>query len=159
MRKILAIDPGYDRIGLAVLEEQIGGNPILLFSECFVTNRKDVHEKRLGSIANEVKKLVEEFKPDTIAIEGLFFSVNKKTAMFVAEARGAILSEVARKSIPVFEYKPVSIKVAVTGYGKSDKNQMMRMVPLLIKTVNKKPQDDEYDAIAIGLTYFATEKR
>jgi len=155
MNRVLGIDPGYDRLGLAVLERTKTGAPTLVYSECFTTDRDLPHHERLLLIRNKVSAVSKEFKPDAISMETLFFSLNKKTALMVAEARGALLSEIANLNVPLFEYRPIEIKIAVTGYGKSTKDQMMRMVPLLVKTTNKKPQDDEYDAISAGITFFA----
>jgi len=156
MSRVLGIDPGFDRLGLAILEKNKVGSPTLIYSECFTTNRNLPHHERLLLIANEVSSIIKKYLPDFIAIETLFFSANKKTALMVAEARGAILTECARQLIPVFEYRPIEIKLAITGYGRSEKDQMMRMIPLLIKTQSRVPQDDEYDAIATGLTHWAT---
>jgi crossover junction endodeoxyribonuclease RuvC len=153
--RILAIDPGYNRIGLAVFEKNDKAEN-LIFSECHETDRKSPHEKRLDSIATEIKKCIELYKPKVLATEKLFFSVNKKTALLVAEARGVILSIAAENNLAVFEYSPQAIKIAVTGYGASDKQQVIDMVKRLTKTTKKIRHDDEYDAIAIGLTYLAT---
>jgi crossover junction endodeoxyribonuclease RuvC len=93
-----------------------------------------------------------------MAIEKLFFETNTKTAMVVAEARGVLLYEGARAQLSIFEYTPLEIKVAVTGYGKSDKQGVMDMVPRLIALPVRKMIDDEVDAIAVALTCFAIAK-
>ncbi len=155
--KILAVDPGYDRIGFAILDGS-PTSPFLLHSECFITDRKKTREKRLSAVAEKTAKIISVFEPDEMAIETLFFSANQKTAIGVAEARGVILSEAGRLNLNVREINPNSVKVAVTGYGKSDKKSVMMMVDRLVK-IKKKPEfDDEYDAIAIGLTALATNK-
>lgn len=151
---VLAIDPGYDRLGVAVIKE-IAGKPTLLFSDCTTTDKKLAHEKRLITIGETVATLLAEWKPTSLAIEELFFSKNQKTALLVSQALGVIIYEAARAGTPVFYYKPVEIKVAVTGYGKSDKDQVTGMVERLIKMPAKKRHDDEYDAIAVGLTHLA----
>ncbi len=87
-----------------------------------------------------------------MAIENLFITKNQKTAMRVAEARGIIIYEALKHGIPVNEYAPMEIKMAITGDGTSDKSRMIKMVGLLIKMPAKKIIDDEYDAIAIALT-------
>lgn len=155
--KILAIDPGYERLGIAILEKEPRGKEILIHSECFKTLSKDPHPVRLGQIHNYIEKIIETYKPEVLSIETLFFQNNAKTAMQVSESRGAIISLCASKSISVFEYNPLQIKSAVTGNGKSDKEQVMKMIPMLL-TIGKEKKikhDDEYDAIACGLTYFA----
>lgn len=154
---ILAIDPGYERLGIAILEKEPRGKETLIHSECFKTLAKDPHPIRLGQIHNHIEKIIETYKPEALSIETLFFQNNAKTAMQVSESRGAIISLCASKDIKVFEYTPLQIKSAVTGNGKSDKVQIKKMIPILIKLDKLKTikHDDEYDAIACGLTYFA----
>ena len=152
--KVIAIDPGYERIGIAILEKTTG-KETLLFSECLKTSAKEPHKDRLKIIGDEISFLIKKYKPEALAIETLFFETNAKTAMKVSEARGVILYEAARSDLAIAEYTPLQIKVAVTGYGKSDKNQVIFMVNKLIKITEPIKYDDEYDAIACGLTYFA----
>lgn len=156
--RIISIDPGYERLGIAIIEKNLKEKEVLLYSDCFKTSSKLPHEKRLGLIGLEIKKIIEEFKPEALALESLFFSSNQKTAITVAEARGVILYEASVHNLPVYEYGPGQIKVAVTGYGKSDKNQIISMIPRLIKINKEIKHDDEYDAIAVGLTCFAIER-
>lgn len=156
--RIIAIDPGYERLGIAVLEKETGGKEAVLYSDCFKTDKKLAHFERLGLIGGEVERVIGEFGPESMCIETLFFSTNQKTAITVAEARGAILFQAAKHGLKVFEYGPGQIKVAVTGYGKSDKAAINMMVDKLVKLDKKTKLDDEYDAIAVGLTCFATEK-
>jgi crossover junction endodeoxyribonuclease RuvC len=155
--RIIAIDPGYERVGIAVLEKGTGKEE-LLFSECFKTLTTKKHEDRLRLIGEEIEKIIKEYKPEALAIETLFFKTNAKTAMKVSEARGVILYEAAKNNLKVAEFTPLQIKVAVTGYGKSDKTQVIFMVEKLIKITQPVKYDDEYDAIACGLTYFATAR-
>jgi len=155
--KILAIDPGYERMGVAILEKTTS-KEILLFSECFKTLATKSAEERLRLIGAEISTLIKKYKPEAMAIETLFFKTNAKTAMKVSEARGVMLYEAAKNSLKVAEFTPLQIKVAVTGYGKSDKNQVTMMVQKLIKITTPIKYDDEYDAIAVGLTYFACNK-
>jgi len=167
--KIVAIDPGYERLGIAVVEKISKGKSssakgygetreILLYSECFKTSAKLPHHERLALIGNKIKEIIKKYKPESLATEKLFFSGNQKTAMLVAEARGVILYTASSLGLNIFEYSPADIKIAVTGYGKSDKNQVIFMVNKLIDVPNGKSSDDEYDAIAIGLTHFAISK-
>ena len=156
--KILGIDPGYDRLGIAVIEKPLKGKEVLIYSDCFQTSAKDSIYIRLQSIGTEIARILKEFKPDILAIENLFITKNQKTAMRVAEARGIIIYEALKRDIPVHEYAPMEIKMAVTGDGASDKSRMIKMVGLLIKIPAKKTIDDEYDAIAIALTAAAHSK-
>ena len=163
--KIISIDPGYERLGIAVLEKSNEGRTFvkerLVFSECFKTSAKLPHHKRLTLIGNRIKEIIKKYKPEALATEKLFFSGNQKTAMLVAEARGVILYTGSSLGLDIFEYSPAEVKIAITGYGRSEKRQMISMVEKLIDTklgngVSKLAKsDDEFDAIAIGLTHFA----
>ncbi|MEK7184572.1 MAG: crossover junction endodeoxyribonuclease RuvC, partial [Patescibacteria group bacterium] len=148
------IDPGYDRIGIAITDDKD-----LIHSECFSTSPKDDFHIRLKEIGQRVNKIIKEYRPDIMAIESLFITKNQKTAMKVAEARGVISYEASLVDIPIHEYSPPQIKVAVTGHGRSDKSQIIKMIPLLIKMPivkgKNKILDDEYDAIAVALTCYA----
>jgi crossover junction endodeoxyribonuclease RuvC len=153
--RILAIDPGYERLGIAIIEKEVKGKEILIYSDCFKTSSKLPHPERLKLIHEEIKRVITEHSPERCAIETLFFSTNQKTALLVAEARGVIIATAAVEGLEIFEFNPNSIKLAVTGSGASDKDQIIKMIPLLIKIQKEIKHDDEYDAIACGLTYFA----
>jgi crossover junction endodeoxyribonuclease RuvC len=148
---ILGIDPGYGRVGIAVIEKTNRGEK-LIHSECFETDAKLPHPKRLLLIGEKVRETIEKYQPKKIAVETLLWSKNKKTALQVAEARGVILLESARHGTLLREFNPNQIKLAVTGYGKSDKKQVINMVEKLVKLKPRNRHDDEYDAIAIALT-------
>ncbi len=155
--RILGIDPGIERVGIAVVE-RTNGKETHLYSACFKTSSKLPHAERLALIGEELERVVTEWSPQGMAIEKLYFETNTKTAMSVAEARGVMLYSGARAKLALYEYTPLQIKVAVTGYGKSDKHAIMDMVPRLIKLPDRAMIDDEVDAIAIALTCFAYEK-
>ena len=155
--KILGIDPGIERVGISVVEKTLGKENYL-FSECFKTSPKLSYYERLLLIGKEISEVIATYNPDALAIEKLFFETNTKTAMSVAEARGMMLYVCTHANLKIFEYTPLEIKVAVTGYGKSDKHAIMHMVPKLIKLPDRKMIDDEVDAIAIALTCFAYQK-
>jgi len=154
---ILGIDPGYDRFGVAVVGK-IGGKEKLLYSDCVVTNRKDDLGKRLFEISGSLQKIIDEYRPDKIAIERIFFSKNVKTAGAVAEARGVVLAKASENNTPVVEYTPGEIKVAITSYGKSDKKQVAFMLGKLLPIKKLIKYDDEYDAIAVALTCLYSDK-
>jgi crossover junction endodeoxyribonuclease RuvC len=155
--RVLGIDPGIERVGIAVIDK-IGGKEAYVYSECFKTSAKLTHAERLALIGVEVARVIREHSPLALSIEKLFFEKNTSTAMGVAEARGVMLYESARQGLKVYEYTPMEIKVAVTGYGKSDKRAIMDMVPRLLKLPERKMIDDEVDAIACALTCFAHER-
>ena len=147
--RILAIDPGYDRLGIAIIEGD-PSRPTLIWSDC-VLPKKGFVEERLADVSRAVTAAIMEYSPEAVAIETLFFSINKKTALGVAEARGAILAAVGIHSLPVIECSPQEVKLAVTGYGNADKKAIATMVPKLILISKKKRFDDEMDAIAVGI--------
>ncbi len=142
-------------MGVAIIEKNKAKEE-LVYSECFKTSPKIPHEERLKLIGKEVEAVIKKYKPEAMAIETLFFKNNQKTAMHVSEARGVMLYVASSAGIPVKEFLPVAIKIAVTGYGASEKTQVISMVKKLIKIDKEIKYDDEYDAIAVGLTYFAT---
>lgn len=161
--RVLAIDPGYERLGIAVAERvtegPMRGKDVLLFSECFQTPAKAAFSVRLRALGEEIARVIEEFEPTVLAIETLFFTNNQKTAMSVAEARGVVIYEAARHGLPIAEYGPGQIKNATTGYGKSDKQQVTSMIPKLIKITEDIEHDDEYDAIACAITCLASYRQ
>lgn len=156
--KILAIDPGFERVGIAVIEKTNEAKHLLVYSDCFKTSAKIPFHKRLTLIGNEVEKIIKKYKPEALAIEKLYFTTNQKTVMGVAEARGVIIYSASHNNLSIFEYTPPQIKVAVTGYGKASKDMVMSMVPKLINVNKNINSDDELDAIAIGITLLACEK-
>lgn len=152
--KVLGIDPGYGRCGVAVVEK-VSGKEVLLYSDCIETSSKDDFSDRLAAVADGCTRLMREHSPDCVAMERLYFTSNQKTAMRVAEVRGALLNTAALAGIPVFEYTPGQIKSASAGYGGADKAAVARMLHALLKIDKKIKYDDEYDAIAVGVTHIA----
>ncbi len=153
--RVLAFDPGFERLGVAIVEKQ-SGKEILLYSDCIRTSKSLSFHERLYIVGATAVKLIEEYKPTAVALEEVYFSKNEKTAMKIAEVRG-VLAYVARANhLPVYEYTPQEVKIAVTGYGKSDKTAVALMVPKLVQVSKQKRLDDELDAIAVGLTCLAS---
>ena len=153
--RVLAIDPGYGRCGIAVLERS-GTKDILVYSSCVETDAKSDFAARLTHIVEACRSALTSHVPDCVALEKLFFSKNRTTAMKVAEVRGAILALAAGAGLEVFEYAPSTVKGATAGYGSADKRAIAHMLHLLVKMDDRARLDDEYDAIAIGLTHLAT---
>lgn len=153
--RVIGIDPGYDRLGIAIMERS-GGKDILLYSDCVVTDKTLPFEKRLEFVGSAIEALLTEWKPSHLALERLFFNRSRTTAMRVAEVRGAMLYLAERHACRVCEYTPQEVKVAITGYGKSDKEQVAHMVMRLIPNARKDALDDEYDAIAVAATCLAS---
>jgi crossover junction endodeoxyribonuclease RuvC len=155
--RVAGIDPGFGRCGIAIVEKTSTRDQ-WVYSHCIETPGTIPFEERLKIVVSGCTEAFEIHKPDAIAMERLFFNTNQKTAMHVAEVRGALLHAAATHNIPVFEYSPGEIKNATTGYGKADKKQIIAMIHLLL-TINKPiKRDDEYDAIAVGITHLARSR-
>lgn len=152
--KVLAVDPGFGRCGVAILDGD-GRGAEVKFSTCIETPAKAVFVDRLTTVVETVAHLIETYKPELFVIEGLFFSNNAKTALQVAEVRGALLYAATKAQLPIHEIHPGAAKIALTGYGKATKAQMMFMVEKLTKLSMEKRLDDEFDAVALGLASLA----
>ena len=151
--RILAIDPGFDRMGIAVVEGD-PSKPTYVWSDCVIPPKGEP-STRLAIVQQAVEDAISAYAPGALAIESLFFSVNKKSALGVAEARGAVLAAAGKASLLVKEYSPQQVKLAVTGYGAADKKAVMQMVPRLITLPSRARLDDELDAIALGIAALA----
>ncbi len=150
--KIIAIDPGYDRLGVAIMRKNHNNEVSLICSQCLITENNHSFSERMMFIGERVSELLDTHKPEAIAIETLFFNKNIKTALKVAHVRGILIYLALLHDCALYEYGPQEIKVSVTGYGKSDKVAVISMVKKLIPNAPKKAIDDEYDAIAVGIT-------
>lgn len=149
--RILGIDPGFAITGYGIIE-QIGNK--LKFIDCGVikTDSSLDFQLRLKINSEELQKIITGYKPEIMAIEELFFTKNTKTAIKVAESRGVLLLTGIQNNLPIYEYTPLQIKQALTGYGRADKNQIQQMVKILL-CLNKIPKpDDAADALAIAIT-------
>ena len=153
--RVLAIDPGYGRCGVAILERVKGEKETLLYSDCIETSKDTDFPARLGAVAGECTRLAKKHKPDALALEKLYFSTNQKTAMRVAEVRGALIQVATSLGIPVFEYTPGEIKSAAGGSGGAGKQQVAKMLHALVKIEKEIKYDDEYHAIAVGVTHLS----
>jgi crossover junction endodeoxyribonuclease RuvC len=153
--RVLAFDPGFERLGIAVVEK-IKGKEMLIHSDCIRTSPKLSFSERLAELGAACEALIKEWDPACVAIENVFFEKNAKTAMDVAAVRGMLLYIAASRGLAVHEYTPLQVKVAITGYGKSDKSAIAMMIPRLVTIPAKKRLDDEMDAIAVGLTCLAS---
>ena len=149
--RILGIDPGFERLGVAIIEKN-KTKDLVLFSECFKTSATLEFSERLALIGKEIQRVIKKYKPDVLSIETLFFTTNQKTVMHIAEARGVMIYECAKAGMKIFEASPPQIKIATTGYGKANKEQVMKMVKILVDIDNTKKSDDELDAIATAIT-------
>lgn len=153
---ILAIDPGYDRCGVAVLEKGSAQKHIVVYSACITTNKNEPFEQRLQYVYTSCAELIRQYTPQSVALERLYFTNNQRTAMRVAEVRGMLIQLATGNQVPVYEYTPSQIKVAVAGSGRATKSDIQKMLPLLVQLPHVPDYDDEFDAIAIGLTHLAS---
>jgi len=152
--KALGIDPGYDRLGMAVVTNESGRDTVV-YSTCVETDKKQPLPERLVTIGNALTAILQEHQPTIVGVETLFFNKNVKTAMGVAQARGLVLYLSQLQHCQVLELNPQEIKIAMTGYGKSDKPAVLDMVKRLVHNVPDKAVDDEYDAFAAAVTALA----
>lgn len=153
--KIIGIDPGFNRLGCAVLEKQ--GNVFnIVFAELIETSPETEYSKRAFQIGEKIEFILKEYMPETLAIEKVFFTTNQKTAFRVAEIKGIITYLAAKAGLEYFEFTPLEIKSSICGYGKADKKQIKDMLKLTLKTggcdFELPKNDDVCDAIAVALT-------
>lgn len=146
---ILGIDPGFARLGFAVISKN-GQKLELQKFGCLETKAGGSTVDRFNILTVELKKILQEYKPDAVAVEKLFFFKNKKTVIQVAEARGMILSVVSDGGAVVSEYTPLEVKQALTGYGRATKDQVQKMLMQVFKLKTMIRPDDAADAVAIA---------
>src|SRR6187551_3169307 len=130
--KILAIDPGFERVGIAIVEKPLREKEKVVFSECFKTKASLPFPERLRLIGEEITRVVQEHAPQGLAIETLFFTNNQKTAIDVAQARGVALYVASQHKLALYEYTPQQIKIAVTSYGRATKADVLAMTRKLV---------------------------
>ena len=150
--RILGIDPGFAITGYSILDYT--GNKFKLLDSGAVTTDKDVSfPLRLTKIYDDISLLIDTYKPDAISVEELFFNNNAKTAINVAQARGVILIVGCKKNVPTYEYTPLQIKQAVTGYGRAGKMQVQRMVKTILNVEKLPKLDDTTDSMAAAICH------
>ena len=131
----------------------------LINSGAILTESKQSFPLRLEKIYTDLTKIIEEYKPEAMSIEELFFNNNAKTAINVAQARGVILITARIHKIPTYEYTPLQVKQAVTGYGRADKIQVQRMVKMILNEEKLPKLDDITDSMAIGICHAHSAKK
>ena len=155
-RITLGIDPGYGRMGYAVLVGDVGSERLIDVG-CIETSKDDTQAVRLSRIALELRRLFDTHKPTCLAIETLFFTNNKTTGLAVAEARGVVLAIAGAFAVEIKEFGPKQVKLAVTGNGAADKRQVQEMVKRLLKLESVPKPDDAADAVAVALAGIVSE--
>ncbi|MFA5183373.1 MAG: crossover junction endodeoxyribonuclease RuvC [Syntrophales bacterium] len=148
----LGIDPGTATTGFGLVRQD-GDKLLHIECGCIKTSPKDNPQSRLSQIYRQVKGLISRYRPDSVAVERLFFGRNTTTAMAVGQARGIILLAVAEQKLPMAEYTPLEVKMALTGYGRADKKQIQMMVKTLLKLPQIPKPDDAADALAIAICH------
>lgn len=158
MSIVLGIDPGFAILGWGIVESLDKENKEKVFWGAIKTKAQSNIEDRLHIIYDGVVDLVKLYKPQEIAMEKVFFNNNAKTAIRVGQVQGVILLISSMYSIPIFEYTPLQVKSALTGYGVADKKQVQNMLKLLLKLDDVPHPDDAADGIALALCHLQTHR-
>ena len=148
---ILGIDPGTTTVGYCLLQKD-GRDIKLVEADAIKTVPKLEQAEKILIISDKLKKIIDIHRPSVLAIEKVFFFKNNKTAMSVAEAKGAIILTAKNLGLKVYEYTPLEVKMALTGYGRADKKQVEYMVKNVLKLETTPKLDDITDAMAIAIT-------
>lgn len=148
--RILGIDPGTAICGFGVIDVQ-GSRLVPVTYGAITTSPKLTDAERLEILFTELNKIIEENKPDKVGVEELFFNKNVTTAITVGQARGVILLAAQLHNKPIYEYTPLQIKQAVTGYGKATKEQVIYMTMNILGIREKIKPDDTADALAVAI--------
>ena len=149
---ILGVDPGYAIVGYGLVRAQ-NSHYQPLEHGAIVTKADDIFVRRLEIIYDALAEVLTKWKPDAVSIEKLYFQNNQKTAIGVAEARGVILLAAKKAGVPIFEYTPLQVKMAVTGYGQARKPQVMEMTRRLLCLKEVPKPDDTADALAMAICH------
>lgn len=151
--KIIGIDPGTGILGFGIIEASVGGKAKLLDAGVIKTPPKQPDSERLATIYTELEGIIKEFKPEVMVVEKLFFAQNVTTAMSVSQARGVVLLLGEQHGMDLYEYTPLQIKQALTGYGRAEKKQIQEMVRVILGLKEVPKPDDCADALAVAITY------
>ena len=155
---IVGFDPGIATLGYGVIKTENRLKPQMIDYGIVSTPKEENLAVRLAMLEKGIKQIIEKFKPDEIAVEELFFAKNVKTGIAVAHARGVILLTAIKECGKIFEYTPLQIKQALTGYGRADKNQIQQMVKTMLGLKGIPRPDDAADALAVALCHSQTNK-
>lgn len=155
---IVGFDPGLATLGYGVIKKEQRGKPEMIDYGIVSTPKDENLPVRLAMIEQGVKQIIEKYKPDEIAIEELFFAKNVTTGINVAHARGVVLLTCIKECGRIYEYTPLQIKQALTGYGRAEKKQIQSMVKTFLGLQSIPKPDDAADALAVALTHAQTNK-
>lgn len=148
---ILGIDPGFGRVGYGIIKKDLKLGWKMLSVGCIETSAKKSFVERISQIHEELARIIKKYKPTRMAVEELFFFKNVKTAIEVGQARGVILLTGVENNLPIDEFTPLQVKQAITGYGRAEKDQMKKMVAVVLGMKEKIKSDDAADALAVAL--------
>ncbi len=152
---ILGIDPGLAIVGYGVIDYKAPNFRIISYGAVRTEAGVPVN-KRIATVYEDIKTVIERYHPDAIAVEELFFNTNQKTAIQVAMARGAIILAAEHCHIDCYEYTPLQVKQSVVGFGRAEKNQVIHMVRSMLGLGNELKLDDTADALAIAICHAHT---
>lgn len=150
--RILGIDPGIAIVGYGVLDK-VGNSYKTVAYDAVTTRAHTPLSERLLLVYSGVDEIIKKYKPDVMSIEELFFNNNAKTALTVGQARGVIILAAVKNNIPIFEYTPLQVKQALTGYGRASKVQIQQMTKSILGLYEVPKPDDVADALAIALCH------
>lgn len=148
----LGIDPGTAIVGYALVEYKDKKMKVITYG-CIYTPKEELMHKRIKIIYDELIVIIDKYKPDTLAIEELFFFKNNKTVISVSQARGVMLLAGEEKGLNIAEYTPLQVKMGITGYGRAEKTQVQIMVQKILGLKEIPKPDDAADALAICVTH------
>ncbi len=155
--RILGVDPGIGRTGWGVIEIQHSKLKTQNFG-CIETEVNGLLEQRLQALYTQLCAIINDEKPEVVAVEELFFNTNAKTALIVGQARGVVLLAAAQAGLTLAIYTPLQVKMALTGYGRAEKAQIGQMVKVLLSLPSIPRPDDTADALAIAITHAFSHK-
>lgn len=156
--RVLGIDVGFAITGWSIVEKNGSKLEIISYGIIETKDIKEPMESRIYQIFLGVKNIIEKFNPEDIAIESIFFFKNQKTVINVAQVRGAIVALSKMYNLNIFNYTPLQVKIAVTGYGRADKKQVQRSLKIILGIQHDLTQDDSADAIAISICHINSKK-
>ena len=149
---VLGIDPGYAIVGCGVVEYQNNRFRPLAYG-AITTEAHTPFNLRIEKIFDEANEIIQKYRPDAMAIEKLFFNTNQKTAIDVAQARGALVLAAQKNKVPIFEYTPLQVKQSVVGYGRAEKKQVQEMTRVMLNLEKIPKPDDAADALAMAICH------
>lgn len=156
--RILGIDPGTGILGFGIIDTDASGKSNLVDGGVIKTPPKQADSIRLLTIFDELSEIIVLHKPEVMSVEKLFFAQNVTTAMTVAQARGVVLLCGEQNGLVLFEYTPLQIKQALTGYGRADKKQIQEMVRVMLNLNEAPKPDDCADALAVAICHSMTAR-